>query len=495
MPENQEKDFDLSKYILGALVIILLSAIIGCCCFDIFNNSTVVRIINVIVMFLTSLITILAFFGIGITISSKRARALLVTICVGVGIGALISILICDVAGLRLKIIPAEKPDASVQIDSTTVSSEAGESDESEHNEEPGKQNTDQSYWNKTSQADLTNSSSTLSEDDNHLQEDDTSPPVEATDYNNPISATDTIGKDESISYTIVEDFFHATNIESVDDSIPLSAKNKIAWGAAFEDKIRMLVGTESLPNSYGMNWNPEFSSKTAQANKIEEDIKNNGVDISKLSNLIALRKEAYEIYPTENLRYLLSNNYFQLARQHKVASQWKEAYDCYLESAKYEVLYIKTLPSHNDSYYIHLFALAVRFHAIGDISALNLESKIEALYLATCLFEATSKNNFSKVHEKYQSDSYYYAGMTNHKLVNLCWKTKHRDTYHYFEEACAYYLKSLDYLTDTKHKYTFLAQLYTWAQEYIQRYGRADGMLTLAEYKELADKYTDLGR
>lgn len=236
---------------------------------------------------------------------------------------------------------------------------------------------------------------SSLIETDDISQESDEDTSIDDLTHSSPIAVSESPDKETVIYYPVLEDFYRIAGIKATELETTLSAKDKAAWGASLEDKIKRLVGTEALPDAKQVNRDREFASKISQANELDRDIKENGEDIAKLRNLIALQEEAYALYAIADLRYGLAQTYLRLAKQYKAINQWDEGYTCCLEAIKYELFYIRILTNCNDSYYICLYELAVRCQWVGDIDILDPDSKIQAFYLSACLFEAASKMYF----------------------------------------------------------------------------------------------------
>lgn len=484
--------------ILLGLVVAILVWFLGCIFYDNFTDSIgFARICYLLTSLVPVALAILVFLGIEKPIRQSQAKIVVLSIFLGVLIGVFAAIMTCDVFGLRLHFgKTGQEPPPTGQVDSSNSENSYDSSRQDGTGGETnssGQDSAASSQENNGLPASVDGPSPV--ETDDIFQGGSGNTPTEDLDHSSPIVVPESPDGETVISCSILEDFFRTAGIEAAELETALSAKDKVVWGAYLEDKIKGMVGTEPLPDSKLMNWNPEFTSKTSQANELARDIKENGADIAKLTELISLQKEAYAVCAAANLRYMLAQNYLLLAKQYKTANQWDEVYTCCLESLRYEFFSIRILTKCDDTFYIRLYDLAVRCRWIGDIDTLDLNGRIQAYYLSACLFEAASKNSFLPENEKYQSESCYYAGMANQKLLNLCWETKGRETACYLLDAYGYYKKSLDYPTDIKHKYTYLAQLCSKAQAYIKRYGQADGMFTRAEYEKLYLQYTDRGR
>ncbi len=428
-----------------------------------YKYSGVVHIIGNIVTILLGLMTILPFFGIGVKINNTLVKGMLVAAFIGLAVGGI---------GANSKYyLYAERTDT----DPESHSSEAVISESENLNAEPAPP------------------VETIS--NNPVAENDpiASPALtEIPSHADPVTITPDPTPSESAQPYIIKDFYPLIdpgyNKES--ELVPLSAENKTFWSPYLANKIRYLVNIDTQINGAFINGDTKFTALTAEANRLAEDIKTNGRNFEKQLKLIELRESAYECYPTYNLRKMLSDDYFSLAELYKPEGDTEEAYRCYLKSVKYELLAIRRCQEEGDNFYIHLYNLAKRLHAIGDLQNLGMDNKMEAYYLSACLFESISKSILSIDATSYQAGSCYYAGMVNHKLMNLAWGKNDPNSSYYFLDAYNYYVASLGYDGDKQHKNSYLADLCAWAQKYIRRFGEADGMLSSSDYRQLQAEY-----
>lgn len=106
-----------------------------------------------------------------------------------------------------------------------------------------------------------------------------------------------------------------------------LEPENKAIWTSMISDTVKSTINTDSQPDSSVINGNPNFTSKTTSANKLEDEIIANGMDEEKLWEIIQLREDAFDIYKTSGIRHLLANNYHSLAKICLNKKDWDAAF------------------------------------------------------------------------------------------------------------------------------------------------------------------------
>lgn len=261
-------------------------------------------------------------------------------------------------------------------------------------------------------------------------------------------------------------------------------AGNKSFWKASLEKNVWDLTNTNTHPNSDAVNRDPNHTRKTEAANARVEQMEKDGYTPEGVLEVIRLREEAYRIYPTAELRALLSSDYTRLGGFRQKDKMWEEAYSAYQEAVRYKILSIRLLMQPDDQYYYCNFELADLYHKIGDLDGLDTPSKNEAYYIAVC-FEELASANLTKDQLEKQADSYYYAGMINQKLFSLNKENSDPEWVPYFLDACKYYKKSLDYDRNTSDKYAALGTLYEYGRKTTAK-REVEGLLTSREYAEL---------
>ena len=281
-------------------------------------------------------------------------------------------------------------------------------------------------------------------------------------------------------------------------NTIEFAVENKTVWCAVISDTVKEKVNSDSQPSDDIVNGTTEFTRRTRQANDIEKDLAENGMDYEKLLNKIRLREEAYEIFQIKPLRRLLASDYHSLARIYSRNKIWDKAYAFYLKSIEFEMLYIRLCQRMDDDYFMHLYNIAILYQCIGDMSVIEPSYRTQAYFLSACFFEAVCKNTFDKENEQFGFFCSYYAGMLNHKLSLLSWRETGRETGYYLYDAIAYYELSLEfenYQKQRSYQYQYLSELSNLAQRYIRLYGRVSGMLTSSEYKQMELDYSARAR
>ena len=244
------------------------------------------------------------------------------------------------------------------------------------------------------------------------------------------------------------------------------------------------------------INGNSIFADKTAKANEIENS--EAGCTLADLKKIIALREEANMIFSTRDLQLLLSNDYHRLARVYKQQEMWPQAYDNYLQSVSKRIKYLCLSESINDNFYKSIYEIALLYQCIGDIPAIEMESRSEAYYLSACLFEIASKWNYESAEERFGFYSSYFAGMINHKILLFALEDRNAQAGTYAVDAFAYYEKSLsfdDYRKQRSFQYLYLSQVCELSQRCLNYGYFSKGMCKWAEYGELAQKYKEMSR
>lgn len=451
----------IARYILISIVFFGISFVV--LFYGYKYSNTVIFTITIIVTTVLALATILPFFGITLKVNSPSLKAALVAALIGLAVGFISANVIREGhEGTG----SGPQPSEMSQLESENPNTESLPPEEA--------------------------TPSTTATEENPIP---TSAPTEIPSHADPVTITPEPDSSDSADSYVIRDFYNLidpNHTSGADFAVP-SADEKDYWSPVLADRIRDLVNTDTQMNSVLINGDKEFALLTSAANEKADDIKSNGRSLEKQQALIELRESAYECYPTYGLRKLLSDDYYSLAKLYKSEHRSEDAYHYYLKSIEYEFLAIRLCPEEGDDYFIHLYRLALRLHAIGDLQDLGTDNKIVAYYLSACLFESISKSNLSPESIDYQADSCYYAGIVNHKLMNLAWGEEDPNSSHYFLDSYDYYIASLNYNGNKKHKYSYLENLCTWAQKYIKRFGKADGMLSSSEYKQLQNEYAEL--
>lgn len=272
--------------------------------------------------------------------------------------------------------------------------------------------------------------------------------------------------------------------------------ENQNAWSALLADTVKRKILSDSQPENDLVNGNPAFTRCTQEANDLQAALSDNGMDPDKLEEIIQLREEAYDIYATKGLRHLLASDYHRWAKVCSQVKDWEQAYEYYLKSIEFEIIYIRLVPELNDEYFDHLYNIATIYQCLGDIPTLKADDKKDAYFLSACFYEIVCKHTFDSSDEKTGFLSAYYAGMVHHKLYLLGWRERIRASEVYLCDAIAHYEKSLefsDYGKQRHYQYDFLAQMSGHAQKYIQYFGQPASMLTKAEYRDMEMRYQDL--
>lgn len=320
---------------------------------------------------------------------------------------------------------------------------------------------------------------------------------TDIVDPNTAITHVDTMRpEDILVPSSPAAQLLSAVDASLAETDLEHSPSNKEVWIAMIADATKLQINSDSEPDDALINGTKDFTDKTRRANQIEQEVQ--GWDVDSLNKIIWLREEAYDIYPTKSLRHLLASDYHDRARSFLLQKDWHSAYEYYLKSIQYEILYIRLLPEINDDYYKHLYNIAVLYQCIGDIPVIDEVYKTEAYYLSACFFELVCKNDFAPQNRDSGFLSSYYAGMVNHKLYLIGWRDRNRDCYHYLLDAFAYYEKSIsfdDYRKQRVYQYDYLSQLCAHAQKYISYFGRAEKLKTTSEYKALEVRYTELAK
>ena len=288
------------------------------------------------------------------------------------------------------------------------------------------------------------------------------------------------------------------TVINSDLDRMELSRtpENQNTWSALLEDTVKATILSDSQPEDDLVNGTPLFTNRTQKANELQADLSSNGMNPDKLKLMIQLREEAYDIYATKGLRHLLASDYHRWAKVCLQMKDWEKAYEYYLKSIEFELLYIRLLPELNDEYFDHLYNIATIYQCLGDIPALKADDKEDAYFLSACFYEIVCKHTFDSADEKTGFLSAYYAGMVHHKLYLLGWRERVRASEVYLRDAIVHYERSLefsDYGKQRRYQYDFLAQMNGHAQKYIQYFGQPTSMLTMSEYRNMEMYYRDL--
>lgn len=453
---------DFKKAIVYCILVCILCAVVSFFALF-FNHKYSNNVLSIIINVALGLITIFSFFGIMVKINDPFRKAILIAALIGLAVGIVLANIIQEVHGSD-----DSKPQPS----------------------EPSQLESETSDAKSPPPTETVPSSMTV--EDNPAG----SPaPTEIPSHADPVTITPGPDSSDPADSYVIRDFYDLIdpNHTAGEDFVVPLASEKDFWGPVLADRIRDLVNTDTQLDRVLINGDKAFTSLTSAANRKAEDIKSNGRSLKKQQDLIELRESAYERYPTYGLRKLLSDDYFSLAKLYKSERKLEDAYHYYLKSIEYEFLAIRLCPEEGNDYFIHLYRLALRLHAIGDLQDLGTDNKIEAYYLSACLFESISKSSLSSESAGYQADSCYYAGIVNHKLMNLTWGEDDSNSSHYFLDSYDYYVASLNFNGDKKHKYSYLEDLCAWAQKYIRRFGKADGMLSSSEYKQHQNEYAEL--
>lgn len=476
-PENKPNDCSNKNYnyketmgtsdkaccVLTGILCFIVSLMLLFYCYK--QSNTALTIIANVVTAVLDFTAILSFFGIGLKINSSVIKGVLVAAFIGLTLGAILAYTIYQLQGEFGDTNPEAHPSETAQLESENLDTEP-----------PLPTETIPSSI-AVGNGDKPTASPT---------------PTELPSHADPVTITPDPNLSAPAQSYIIKEVYQLIepNSTAENELIAPSADNKAFWAPFLTDKIRCLVNTDTQIDSVFINGDKVFTSFTSEANRLAEDIKTNGRNFEKQLKLIELRESAYERYPIYSLRKLLSDDYFDLAELYKSEGNLEEAYHYYLKSVEYELLAIRLCREDGSDFYIHLYNLAKRLHAIGDLQDLGTDNKMEAYYLSACLFESISKSSLPSELVGYQAGSCYYAGMLNHKLMNLAWGKNDPNSSYYFLDAYNYYVASLDYKDDEQHKNSYLADLCTWAQQYIRKFGQADGMLDSNSYKQLHDEY-----
>ena len=448
--------------------------------------NSVLSIIGNVVSTLLGLATLFSLFGIVWNIKKRSTKATLVAVLVGLGMGFVLASAISLLWEDHNNIDLGPQPSETVQLESDSSAGERQLPAETPPSNEP-LLTTEAPSSSEPQPSTETVPSSTTEEDAPATS----STPTEAPSHAEPIIITPNPNFSELADSHVISDFYSLISSSyAAEDIVAPLADQKDYWSSLLTEQLGYMVNTDTQMNGVLINGDKEFGDLTRKANDLADDIESNGRSLEKQQKLIELRESAYKLYSTYNLRKLLSDDYFSLAELYKTDSKLKESYHYYLKSIEYELLAIKLCRDKGDEFYVHLYRLANRLHAIGDLRSLGTDNQIEAYYLSACLFESIAKSNLSLELIGYRAISYYYAGMSNHKLMNLAWGNEDPNSSYYFLAAYNYYDASLNFKGDEKHKNDYLADLCDWAQEYIKKYGQADGMLNSSEYRQLHDEY-----
>lgn len=283
------------------------------------------------------------------------------------------------------------------------------------------------------------------------------------------------------------------SDLERMD--ISRTPENQNAWSALLADTVKATILSDSQPEDNLVNGNAAFTGRTQKANELQADLSSNGMNPDKLKEVLRLREEAYDIYATKGLRHLLASDYHRWAKVCLQAKNWEQAYEYYLKSIEFELLYVRLVPELNDEYFDHLYNIATIYQCLGDIPTLKAADKKDAYFLSACFYEIVCKHTFDLSDEETSFLSAYYAGMVHHKLYLLGWRERIRTSEVYLCDAIAHYEKSLefsDYGKQRRYQYDFLAQMCGHAQKYIQYFGQPASMRTKAEYRDMEMYYLE---
>ncbi len=257
---------------------------------------------------------------------------------------------------------------------------------------------------------------------------------------------------------------------------------------------LKSRKNTYSQVDDYQINRDTEFTNLVNEANKIQDDIKNNGENIDKVKKIIKLREKALKKYKTKSLCKLLADDYCELARFYISSDKWKNAYKAYINALEFLILYVETIQE-DDKLYMCIYNMAVVYQHIGDIFTMNQAMRTDAYFLSVCLFEMASTHTYSN--EDYNFYANYYGGMANHKLINLYkgMEGEERNNNIYILDAFNYYEKSLSFNYNEKrnYQYTYLVQVCKLAQDYIDKFGEKPNKLTKEKYKMKEEFYEKL--
>lgn len=482
--EARQKRDEKGTYFVWGLLAAILTWLLGCIFYDVVEK--IAPLIIIIVGAIGLISGLFTIFGAKIDIASESQKNRFLAISIGVIAGAALCFYVCDSLAYRLRLVPTVFPSNAPET--------AGTADEGTGTESPEVLSKDPVNGAVESEA-LSVQESVMPEvTENSGLEAGSAGSEPNPEPNTPITVTVNPESNNLISFDVINDFYKMIDVSNENGSLSPTAENKAYVESVLTDRIKSYLNTNSLPDGKGVNQDRSFTSETEEANRVQQDIQDNGQSLAKQQSLIDHREKAYAVYPAHSLDNLLSDNYLELARLYKFEGKWEDTYQCYLKSIRHEIQYIKSCTEANDYFYARLYNIAVRCHGIGDTDGLDTEAKQQAYYLAVCLFEAASKNEFSDKFQDHQAKCYYYAGMTNHKLLRLHPNEYNSEMQLYFSHSYMFYEKSLQYPGNKKYKYTYLAQLCEWVLAYIDRQGEVEGMKTQEEYEQLLAQYRDLG-
>lgn len=494
-------NFDIQLIIPWSIVFFLLTFVVGFALYDFWTSTAkiilgVITTVGPIVVGILNIVDLPGIFK-RLRPKSKRVKSILLSVSIGLFLGTIAVAIWCGILGNRLEIDNVKNSDSEATGTPTLADNPSEKPIVSNPPQEsqPGASITETCPSNSPSPDDssLGNTvSGDASAGDNTLEGGDATGNGDDSGIKEP---TPPLPVENPVSLTVSEDFFMISNA-SMADTLPTPyLKNKTSWEAFIADTIKALINTNNQPDSEEVNKNADYTSRTGEANRLEEDIRSNGMDYDKLLEIIRLREEALDIFPMGNLQHLLANNYQAKAGVLAKREEWDDAYRAYLRAIQYEVSCIRLLSQLNDIYYAHLYHIAISYVSIGDLDGIAVEGQEEADFIATCLLEIVSRHAFGEDYNSIQYYSCYYAGIANHGLLNILWMSTDRDAYIYFFDAFAYYSKAVEDTRDPKGIYNYLSQLCDWAQIYINKYGPATGMLSKEEYMQLSSEYKDLSR
>lgn len=301
--------------------------------------------------------------------------------------------------------------------------------------------------------------------------------------------------EDESgkIERNVLSDIYTIMGETNLEEKIEITANNFSANMAYLKGIIDRLINTDVHPGDSEVNRDRDFTSLTTRANRLQNEIKENGVSIDKQIELISLREQAYDLHSTCGLRSLLAYDYAELARLQEHEKDYVQAYQNYIHAIEYDFLHIRALSQADDAYYTSVFNIAVWCAKIGTIADMSEGSKREAHYIAACLFRLALENHQSETFSDRWERCYKYTADEYHSLFILTRNTDRLQAISYFNMAFQLYQQSVDFSQYTKDVAENLTQLCDWAISYINKYGSAGEMLNRDEYKELRDKYYSL--
>lgn len=240
-----------------------------------------------------------------------------------------------------------------------------------------------------------------------------------------------------------VNQFYHiiSTSLPKVWPDEILSLEEKINFRDILADQVKNLIATSAQATDEEINGNTTFTELTLEANLLEEEMKESGYSIERVSALIDIRERALDICKVRDLLQMLSNDFQRLGRLYNSSGQVELAYEAYMTAIMYRVDYISYLTTTEHKYYYSLYHLGSLFHNIGDLSHLDYTYRENAFYLSEAFFWLGS--NYDYTVGDYHYLGIYYAAMTNHKLIAF-YDFYHRQTMDiHILEAEKYYLNA----------------------------------------------------